>query len=460
MKTIFITIFEGVEAKNILRTDIVPTILSRPDVRIVLLMKNPDRIKAYLEEFHDPRLIYEVVPYSRSLGRGLDRFFAQLKFLLLRTPSTDLQRRLAFETEKNYPAYLASVFANFILARSVFRRLARYLDYVLVKNDDYSKYYDKYNPDLVFLAHLFEEPEIHLLREAKKRGIKTIGFINSWDKTTMRCVMRLFPDKFVVFNNIVKDELIKYHGAEAKNIFVGGVPQYDYYFNGEASPRGNFFQKIGIDPGKKLIVYSPLGSAFSDSDWDAIDFLHELHDEGKFGKNTALLIRFHPKDFIDKMELQKRPYLVYDYTGVRFPSKTLVDWDMSFEDLRHLFDTLYYTDLLICYASSLSIDAAIFDQPIINIDFKIKKSNKILKSPALFYKMEHYKKAINTGGIKLVNSESELIKWVNLYLEDPVLERDGRKRLVDEQCKFTDGKSGERIGRFILKALYDNRQYF
>jgi len=40
IKTIFITIFEGVEAKNILRTDILPTLLADPEVRIVLFTKN------------------------------------------------------------------------------------------------------------------------------------------------------------------------------------------------------------------------------------------------------------------------------------------------------------------------------------------------------------------------------------------------------------------------------------
>ena len=53
----------------------------------------------------------------------------------------------------------------------------------------------------------------------------------------------------------------------------------------------------------------------------------------------------------------------------------------------------------------------------------------------------------------LFPSEEELIKWVAAYLENPSLDHDGRARLAREQCQFLDGRSGERIGKFILKQL-------
>ena len=67
--------------------------------------------------------------------------------------------------------------------------------------------------------------------------------------------------------------------------------------------------------------------------------------------------------------------------------------------------------------------------------------------------MEHYRNALSAGGIRLVRSESELIKWTNGYLTNPQLDQEGRRMLVLEQCKFLDGKSGERIGKFILANL-------
>ena len=59
-KIIFLTIFEGVEAKNLLRTSVLPTLLTDPAVRIVLFTKSLEKVEYYKKEFSDPRLIYEV----------------------------------------------------------------------------------------------------------------------------------------------------------------------------------------------------------------------------------------------------------------------------------------------------------------------------------------------------------------------------------------------------------------
>ena len=143
-------------------------------------------------------------------------------------------------------------------------------------------YFEKYRPDLVLLASIFDEQELNMLREAKRQGVEVVGFINSWDRPTARCMLRLLADRFVVFNDIVKEELIEYDEIREEDIYVGGIPQYDQYFKLIPWTRERFFQKLGLDPKKKLIVYSPIGSAYSNSDWDFIDLLYRLNGEGKF----------------------------------------------------------------------------------------------------------------------------------------------------------------------------------
>ena len=68
----------------------------------------------------------------------------------------------------------------------------------------------------------------------------------------------------------------------------------------------------------------------------------------------------------------------------RFSNKRGVDWDMSNNDLRHLHDTLENISILICYASSISIDAIVFDKPVININFEVKEKQKLSKTPTYF----------------------------------------------------------------------------
>jgi len=454
MKTIFVTIFEGVEAKNILRTDILPTLLKEKDLRLVLFTKNEAKKEYYAREFKDPRVVYEVVGSSKI--RGLDSVFRTLKFLLINTESKDLQREIKLQNTRNYFSYYAMTALSRLLARPSVRKFVRILDFYLVRKDIYALYFDKYKPDLVFLAHLFDEPETHLLREAKRCGVASIGFINSWDKITAKGILRLLPDKAVVFNDTAKNEMIKFNDMKPEDIFVGGISQYDTYFPGQRSSREEFFKKIGCDPADKLIVYAPMGNAFSSSDWEMIDLLEALiSKEKRFGR-SKLLVRFQPNDFFEESELKKRPYLAFDYPGMRFASRRGVDWDMDFNDIAHLRDTLGHMALLVCYASSMSVDAAVFGKPVININFEIGNTKLASKFPTKFYRMTHYRNALRTGGIRLVGSKSELIEWMGNYLENPSRDKLNREKLVLEQCKFTDGKSGERIGKFILGRLYEN----
>lgn len=455
MKTIFITLFEGVEAKNILRTDIVPTLLKDSEARLVLLMKSAERINLYKKEFNNPRIIYEVVPYVRSRGRGFDRVFGALKYTLLKTKTTELQRRLEKEANGNYLAYGTGKIANRILARPMVRKIVRVLDFLLVRNTLYTEVFERYKPDLVFLAHLFEEPEIHILREAKRRKIKSIGFINSWDKVTERCIMRLLPDKAVVFNDIVRNDLMKHNDMDKNDIFVGGLPHYDQYMKGSFLKREEFFERIECNPQKKLLVYASNISAFSHSDWQMIDLLHELNSKGAFGEEINILVRFRPNDFIEEQELKKRPHLRYDYPGTRFSLKRGIDWDMDEAEEAHLRNTLRWMDLLACYSSSLTVDAVMFDKPIVNINFEATEPGSASKLPMRFYNYnkEHYAKALESGGVRLVHSEGELVQWVKRYLENPAEDAKGRERLRREQCQFLDGRSGERIGKFILANL-------
>ena len=92
MRTIFITIFEGVEVKNILRTPILENLLKEGGIRIVLFTKSVEKLDFYKKEFNDPRILFEVVEWkSKSF---VDNLFAKLKFVLLRTKTTDLKRKL------------------------------------------------------------------------------------------------------------------------------------------------------------------------------------------------------------------------------------------------------------------------------------------------------------------------------------------------------------------------------
>lgn len=452
MKTIFISILQGIEAKNILRTDIYKTLVARPNTRVVFVVGDKDKVGYYSKEFYNDRVFYEISPaFKATLG---ERIFSFLKFKLINTETMDLRRTMAFQDNKSHPIYFSLSFLfNKVFARPLVRKIVRWGDYLFIRNRMFNDLFDKYNPDAVFLAHLFDDVEIAILKEAKKRNVLSFGFINSWDKLTARCMMRILPDKLFVYNNIVRDEAINLADMKSENINVVGIPHYDFYFREKTNSKKLFFKQYGIDISKEILLYSPIGKYFSNSDWEVIDLIHDYINKGLLAKPSELLVRFQPNDFIDDKEVEKRPWLKYCWPGTRFSNKRGVDWDMSNSDLNHLHDTLKHISILICYAASISVDAAVFDKPVININFEVKEKQEFSKTPTYFYKMSHYNKALKTGGIRLVENKDQLLFWINKYLTDPSIDRDNRKKLVEQQCYILDGKSGERIGLGIMSLI-------
>ena len=450
MKTIFITIFQAVEAKNILRTSVATALLRDPDVALVCLVPSEDRKAYYEREIVHPRISYEVLsPEPRGLA---ERFFSMLKFHLIRTATMDLKRTLRRADGGSALGYAMNLAANRLLARPFVRGIARSLDAHVVTDRNVERVLRDRKPSLIFLAHLFDDLEISILREAKRLGIPTIGFINSWDKVTARCMIRLLPDRLLVFNALVRDEAVAHADMPEERITLVGIPQYDYYRTTVPRARAAFAAAFGIAPERRIIVFAPNGRYSARADGAMIDLLHGWIEEGAI-PNAALLVRFQPNDAVDRREIERRPWLIYDIPGKRFGSERGGDWDMDERDLARLRDTLAHAAVVVCYTSSLSVDAAVFDRPVINVNFDLVRIPKRSESPIQYYGMTHYQNALATGGIRVVSDRDSLLAWINRYLEHPECDAAGRERLVRKQCHVCDGRAGERMAARILETL-------
>ena len=447
MRTIFIPIFSGIEGKNVLRGGIFESLRER-GFEAVFFVGNHTRAEYYRREY--PSVRFEVIKRYRRLP--LDRFFSALKFFTLRTKTIDMKRRTNLERRGSYPRFILSFLTNRILSNYLVRRCVRFFDERLVRDDTVENFFDKYKPELVFLADLFEDTEISMLRSARRRGISSVGFLSTWDRLTSRWGIRILPDYLVVFNGELRSEAIEYADMPAEKIFVSGAVQLDLHLKKKPILRDDFLKHIGLPTDTKIILYGPLGRTFDpskQSDTEVVALLNKWAGEGKFGVGSyKIIVRFPPNDFVDTAILPKLTHVIYDVPGVRFASIRGQDWDMRPSELDHLRDLLANTDVVVCYYSSLSIDASVFDVPVININFDLHNETK--RHP--YYETAHYSKVARLGGIRLVTNPDELHHAIREYIENPSRDREGRKAVVSQQAYRLDGKSAERIAEFVSKV--------
>lgn len=447
-KTVFITSFNPFATRNLLFSDAFGILNSKSDLKLVIFC--PDYKKDYFEEiFLKKNAVIEGI--KAEVADRQDTLFGYLNRSAISTSTLAIHRKEILLRNKNLFTFIISCLLA-LIGRSLFiKRVIRFLDFFTINKRKFSVYFDKYNPDLVFATDVFHIDDVHFLAEAKKRRIPTMGMVRSWDNITNKGLFRIKPGSLVVNNLIIKDEAVKYEDIEEENILVVGMPQFDCYSVAPRQSRQDFFRNLGLDSNKKTIFLAPHGKRFYKDDWQLLEIVKCLPYQ--------FIVRLPPNDTVDLSRFPPTPNFFIEHPGKSFNKEIYRDREMNLEDSFQLADELFYSDLVINYGSTIAIDAAFFDKPIIIIAFDgfdgyEKKS--YLQSVRRFLDFAHIKKILKTDCCKIARSKEDLVKYIEDYLADPRLDEEGRKRLVADQIGEKDGQAGRRIAGYILKIVGGN----
>lgn len=319
-----------------------------------------------------------------------------------------------------------------ILTADFFTRIESRL---LHPSADFKKLIVEYNPSLLIIGTPgFDSWEAELILFAKKLHVPSVAVNFSWDNLTMNCKHIRKSDYLIAWNGIMKKEAIDIHHYSPGKVFVSGTPRFDPYFTkAEDEPtREEFLKSKNLNPALKTIFHTTVTKAYPFQKKYIRDLI-ALRDQKKI-PYVNLFIRIHPLDLPENYnEFKNVPDLYIDIAGIGGARGKV---EMSYEDLLNLKYSLKYSDLNINYASTITIESCIFDVPIINIGF--------LDRFALAYEFNHYEPIYKSGAVRLVKTDDELPKFINMYLDNSALDREHRKKIVADYVQFTDGLSYKR----------------
>ena len=456
-RTILIALPYAVNVRDVLRTDVLRT-LKAAGHRIVLLSPAHDD-PAFQKEFSDTNVYLEPL-YPYVPGKY------EFKHHTLRTTLfSDLTETLgAFSSPRNGRSLPKRValsglrLASKAFGRKKSQQFLAAAGLMMFPEHRYDQIFARYKPDLVCLTRVFGTSADHpVLKTAARLKVPTVLLVSSWDNLTSKGVFPARVDRVVVWNSVMAEEACVLHGIDPELTYVAGAPQFDIYADpGRLPDRETFFRRIGADPAKALVTFALQNPKNCPDELDVLDLLWEDLRDGKLGRPCQLLARVHPLGnyFGDASpkRLQGRPGLLFDTPGK--PSR-YIDRDPGLEDMKHLAATMLHSDVVINTSSTIAIDAAALDTPIICAAFDGRRELPYERSVRRHFDYTHYKKLLAMGGIRVARNREELRDHVNAYLADPNLDREGRKRIVERQCFAIDGKAGERIGSYVLRALDD-----
>lgn len=452
-----VTSFHFLSSRNFFTTDVFDTLRKNKEINLTIFV--PDsKLNLLRSNYKEENVRLIGINEQDILSKNFSKF-KWLNFFLISTYAVRLRVREKWNRKRSIAnavelgvAYFFSLFlSRFRFIRNIMRNLDEKFDRSVILLD----YFNQYKPKCVLVTDVFNDADICFLKEAKANNVFSIGLVRSWDNTTTKGLMRVVPDKLVVNNEIIKNELVKFHDVNPENIFISGIPQFDIYFRNVQNTREDFLKEIGADINKKLILFAPAGSILSDTDWQLCQILKEGLKNKILPNNIQFLIRKHPlghPGFLDKFLPDENFIIEWPGTKPDNSSHPKI-MELINSDQKHLVNSLYHSEMVIYVNSTIGIDSLPFDKPQIMIEFDGWEKKRYIESVKHYHDEDHMQKYLVTGAVRIARTPNELFLLINNCLNNSKMDRERRATAMKEQLYYSDNQCGKRVADFVLTQI-------
>lgn len=314
-------------------------------------------------------------------------------------------------------------------------------------------------PDMVISTRPMAQQEYFILAAAEKLNIKKVFYILSWDNITSKGSFPVIADQYLTWGPIMNSELEEYYQVSNDNIYNTGVTHFDIHHQVKINPElKKWIKPLGLDYSKPYIFFTLSSSYYCPDEIDIIEWLANKIELGEYGNDMQLVLRPHMHNFKEGLsdEKWKKRLLTLqsDKIAIDFPemNDSVLTWFMKHNDMLKLSNLLNGSIMNINSGSTIALEAALLDKPVILPLFETQELPEWLSVTRLKNYI-HLKKLIDLKGVEVVNSIEELDISIKKYVKDPKIGREDRANAVYQECYKNDGEATERFVENINKIL-------
>lgn len=307
--------------------------------------------------------------------------------------------------------------------------------------------FDRFQPDTVFLSHLYGWFDTVLLAEAKRRGVYSIGMPAGWDHLD-KYFLPFHTDRLLVGSEQVARMALTHQAYEQSRISIVGYPHFDFIARRQfLTSRDVVLQRLGFPLGSQYFLYVS-GSAYCPDEPDIIEKILLWADEGKFGTDVRLVIRpYQGGRGQDKQFDMEKFRRFSEHPRVVVYQREF--WG-NIAESNDFMNILGQADAVLALYSTMVVEAAVLDRPLIAPAFDGYTRRPYSRSIRRFMGFDHFREVLETGGLRIVLSFDELYEALDRYLKDPKQDADKRELLRQKVCGVLDTHASKRILDAVL----------
>jgi CDP-glycerol:poly(glycerophosphate) glycerophosphotransferase len=286
----------------------------------------------------------------------------------------------------------------------------------------------------ILLANIQMHSVVPYILGGRRLGLPLVGHIASWDHTVGKGIVSPHLRRYIVQNDVMREDLVRYHDIDPGRIVVTGWPQTDVYHR--SRPRAEYetvLGGLGLDPTRPVVLV--MGNTPTNAPFEA-QFVHRLvtwWEESGSSDRFSLLFRPHPRDRGWRERFASA--LFHERVAVQEP---------SFTDLEVLAVLLQYGDCVVANAGTILLDALVNDRPAVCVLYDEGAppgESWALKNVS----GEHYRELIESEAFYRADRFENVIVGIERALAHPDELAAERARVAREVVGEVDGQAAQRV---------------
>lgn len=215
--------------------------------------------------------------------------------------------------------------------------------------------------DLVLVTPLVEfgSYQTDYVKCAHRLGVPVAYLPFSWDNLTNRGLIRVVPDRVLVWNRFQRAEAIDLHRVPADRIEITGAPRFDEFFAmTPLSARDEFCAALGFDPARSIVLYVCSSEFIAPYEVGFVrEWIAAMRRSDGWLRDCQVLVRPHPAN-------------AGAWSGDTLsdlPGVTVWNQRSTMQADQRLFDSLFHSTAVVGLNTSAMIEAAIVGRPVFTV---------------------------------------------------------------------------------------------